>query len=75
MNQVIPGAAVEAAAKAFIEGRRRGDLGDALMAALEAAAPHMLAEAWEAGRDAAYRRGWCEGWRVRYRACIKKGCP
>ncbi|MEO5317607.1 hypothetical protein PV761_03300 [Arthrobacter sp. CC3] len=50
-SEVIPEAAVEAAAKAF---RETHDMGDALMNALEAAAPHMLADAWDEGERAAF---------------------
>jgi len=56
-NQVIPDAAVEASAKAMAL-RDHADLvawkaymGDA-RAALEAAAPHLMAEAWDEGRRA-----------------------
>jgi hypothetical protein len=64
-NQVIPDEAVEAAAKAFqLElVMRKGEIGAsslALLAALEAAAPHMIqaarAEAWDEG----HLMGWNE---------------
>ena len=63
-NQVIPVEAVEAAAKAMLAAGNHVGGWDALpvfmqdnylrdaRAALEAAAPHMLAEAWDEGRDA-----------------------
>jgi hypothetical protein len=54
---VIPEAAIEAAA-AEIERRMFGPvkLGDLVRGALEAAAPHMLADAWDEGSIA----GWVE---------------
>jgi len=58
-NQVIQDAAVEAAAEAVYGGTLDGSIQrDAWLAdfrkALEAAAPHMLAEAWEQGMQAMY---------------------
>lgn len=47
---MISDEAVEAAAKAFIEH-------GTLLEALEAAAPHMLAEAWDEGAESVE---WCE---------------
>ena len=62
--EVIPDAAVEAAAAAHLEERGESTWEDLtehgrlqrrlwMRAALEAAAPHMLAQAWEAGGRAA----------------------
>lgn len=45
---MIPDEAVEAAVKAFRETKF---MGDALMNAIEAAAPHMMVSAWEEGRE------------------------
>ena len=47
----VPDEAVEAALKAW-SGTPLG--GDALMNALEAAAPHLMAQAWEEGEHAGY---------------------
>jgi hypothetical protein len=47
---MIPEEAIEAAAKAF---RETHFMDDALMNALEAAAPHLMAAAWDEGYDAA----------------------
>lgn len=47
-NHTIPAAAVEAAAKAYINTSRSIGIAD-IRAMLEAAAPYMLAEAWEEG--------------------------
>jgi len=84
MTNQIPEVAVGAAAKAIHEaagwdwedpnGWREICSTNEARAALEAAGPYMLAEVYHT-ENAAYRRGWCEGWRARYRACIKKGCP
>lgn len=57
-NQVIPAEAVEAAIKGFTDCAQNpaasssGDVfRECLTAALEAAAPHMLADAWDEGRE------------------------
>lgn len=66
---MIPAEAVEAAGKAFLResATRKGELGAqplALLAALEAAAPHIRAQSLEAAADIAGRpenRWWAEG--------------
>jgi len=65
MSQVIPKASVEAAAKALDEAGYgiRGQ--DELRLALEAAAPHMLAESWEQGAVAGWNQSG-EGWNAEY---------
>lgn len=57
---MISEAAVEAAAKAIFDNveviQTRGYAAEIARLAIEAAAPHMLAEAWEQGRDAEFQR-------------------
>jgi len=58
-ESVIPDKAVEAAVASFFAGfpRVHQQSKDDLRAALEAAAPHMLADAWDAGHSSGYAEG------------------
>jgi len=54
-NQTIPAEAINAAAKAYIDASRPIGLAE-IEEILEAAAPYMLADAWDAGGEAAIER-------------------
>lgn len=67
-NSAIPEAAVEAALISAYGNPRKGNkaLWKAMRATLEAAAPHMLSEAWEEGKEAGLNGGWDNPYEVRH---------